>query len=89
MPRRRVAPRKIPGGRVSRERVETRKDGVWNVRPLTGEASTKDYRCPGCEQLIRPSTPHLVIWPVERPLLSAAAMDERRHWHTACWDRRH
>jgi hypothetical protein len=71
------------------ERVEVRKDGSWYVRSITGATSTKDYRCPGCDQVIRPATPHLVIWPVERPLLSASAMDERRHWHTACWARRH
>jgi hypothetical protein len=71
------------------ERIDARNDGSWHVRSITGATSTKDYRCPGCDQLIRPATPHLVIWPVERPLLSASALDERRHWHTACWARRH
>ena len=50
------------------------------VRPLTGLASTKPYRCPGCEQEIRPGTPHVVVWP-EYDLDAG----ERRHWHTACW----
>jgi hypothetical protein len=35
------------------------------------------------------ATPHLVVWPVEKALLSADAMDERRHWHAACWERKH
>ncbi|HVX45233.1 MAG TPA: hypothetical protein VHC49_15190 [Mycobacteriales bacterium] len=56
-------------------------DGVdYLVRSLTGLASTKPYRCPGCEQLVRPGTPHVVVWPEYDP--DAA---DRRHWHTACW----
>jgi len=31
----------------------------------------------------------VVAWPVEKALLSAEAIDERRHWHTACWSRKH
>jgi hypothetical protein len=30
----------------------------------------------------------MVVWPVEKPLLTADVIDERRHWHTACWTRR-
>jgi hypothetical protein len=50
----------------------------WVVRRLTGVSSTKTYRCPGCNQEIRPTTPHLVVWP-------SLAVDMRRHWHTPCW----
>jgi hypothetical protein len=88
MPRRRVAPRARPPLRTSPDRVEPRADGEWNVRRLTGAAATKDYRCPGCHQLIRPATPHVLVWPVLKPLLSDEAIDERRHWHTSCWTRR-
>ncbi|HMA46419.1 MAG TPA: hypothetical protein VKP11_04350 [Frankiaceae bacterium] len=52
----------------------------WVVRPVTGAAATKAYRCPGCQQEIRPATPHVVTWP-------AGQVDERRHWHTTCWRR--
>jgi hypothetical protein len=58
------------------ERVE---DG-FVVRHVSG-ATGKAYRCPGCDQEIRPATPHVVAWP-------EGAADDRRHWHTACWSAR-
>ena len=88
MPRRRAArpPRPL---RPAAERVVDKRDGQWYVRPITGATSVKTYTCPGCLQAITPATPHVVVWPVEKPLLSADALDERRHWHTSCWTRRH
>lgn len=59
------------------ERVE---DGHV-VRRVAGTASARPYRCPGCDQELRAGTPHVVAWPEGRP-------DDRRHWHTACWDAR-
>lgn len=59
--------------------VESHSDGDWVVRPLTGASATKPYRCPGCDQVIAPATPHIVAWPVDR------GSEERRHWHTPCW----
>ena len=53
----------------------------WKVRRITGSSSTKTYRCPGCDHEIRPATPHVVAWPIE-------AVDQRRHWHTPCWQAR-
>ncbi len=38
---------------------------VWVVSPIRGSTSTKDYRCPGCDQEIPPATPHVVVWPEE------------------------
>lgn len=70
------------------ERIVDKRDGQWFVRPITGATSVKTYTCPGCLAAITPATPHQVVWPVEKPLL-ADAIDERRHWHTACWTRRH
>ncbi|SNR92302.1 hypothetical protein SAMN04488107_0665 [Geodermatophilus saharensis] len=73
------------------ERVEEAGDGDWVVRSLTGAASTKPYRCPGCDQEIRPGTPHLVTWPAYArdsdldPWDTDSAADLRRHWHAACW----
>jgi hypothetical protein len=49
------------------------------VRSVSGEKG-KSYRCPGCLQEIRASTPHLVV--VEHD-----DVEGRRHWHTACWRR--
>lgn len=64
--------------------VESHPDGKWTVRKLTGSSATKTYRCPGCDQEIRPATPHIVAWPSDIP----QGADERRHWHTPCWTNR-
>jgi hypothetical protein len=63
-------------------------DGCWIVRSVPGSAATKAYRCPGCNAEIRPATPHVVAWPDTPGLLSQSPVDERRHWHTGCWQRR-
>ncbi len=52
----------------------------WQVRPVRGQAALKAYRCPGCDHEIAVGQPHLVTWPDEQ-------VDDRRHWHTACWRR--
>lgn len=71
---------------ASARNVESWPDGDWVVSHIRGSSSTKDYRCPGCSQLIRPATPHVVAWPNDSdPLTAASPLDERRHWHTACW----
>jgi hypothetical protein len=89
--RRRRDERPPPSGGGS-PRVEQWRGEQWSVRQVTGAASTRVYRCPGCQQSIPTATPHVVVWPVEPSLLGAAAgetgMDERRHWHTSCWSRR-
>ena len=63
-----------------REIVEM-SDGEWVVQRITGSASTKMYRCPGCDHEIRPATPHVVAWSADDP----KGADDRRHWHTPCW----
>ena len=78
-------PDPVPGP----ERVESWPDGDWVVRRVPGAASGKAYRCPGCDQEIAPGTPHVVAWPADGARMpGGAALDERRHWHTACWQRR-
>ncbi|OMQ14279.1 hypothetical protein A7K94_0217750 [Modestobacter sp. VKM Ac-2676] len=85
-PPRRPVPRSTP--------VEEATDGDWAVRPLTGAAGGKSYRCPGCDQEIRPGTPHVVTWPAYvrdsdlEPWDTESAADLRRHWHRICWDSR-
>ena len=66
------------------ETVEEHPDGDWVVRTITGATSTKAYRCPGCDQEIRPATPHVVAWPAE----GYGTVEDRRHWHKACWKSR-
>ncbi len=68
------------GYRGGVETVEEWRGEDYQVRRLTGSASTKPYRCPGCDQLIRPATPHVVAWPLADP-----EAGDRRHWHSACW----
>ena len=60
--------------------AEIKSDGRWIVRNIPGAAA--------CNQLIQPATPHLVAWPDQPGLLSESGLDERRHWHTSCWQRR-
>ena len=68
-------------------------DDEWVVRQVTGSAATRAYRCPGCDQEIRPATPHVVAWPASFRETEDdsdddtmdAGLAERRHWHTACW----
>ncbi len=60
------------------ESLESWPDGDWVVRQVTGSAATRPYRCPGCDQEIRPATLHVVAWP-------DGDLDARRHWHSPCW----
>jgi len=62
------------------ERYEDWRGERYCVRSVTGSAAAKDYRCPGCDQLVRAGQPHVVTWPVDD--LDAS---DRRHWHTPCW----
>jgi hypothetical protein len=68
--------RPVPSG----ERRETWRGEDYVVRSVTGAAAAKSYRCPGCDQEIRPGQPHLVTWPAHDSDAS-----DRRHWHTPCW----
>ncbi|WP_460768321.1 hypothetical protein [Mariniluteicoccus flavus] len=66
----------------------TKRDGGWLVRGIPVGRSEKAYRCPGCDQLVPVGAAHVVVWPREGSWLSASGLDERRHWHRACWERR-
>ena len=77
-------PRPLSLGGV--ETSERKSDGVWQVRTITGHAATKEYRCPGCQQVVRVGMPHVVAWPSVADGWSGG-VEERRHWHTACWRR--
>ncbi|WP_133696039.1 MULTISPECIES: hypothetical protein [Mycobacteriaceae] len=88
MPRRRPERRKssdlppLPGQR----RIELGADGFdYEVRPVPGARAVKNYRCPGCDHEIRSGTAHVVVWPVDH---GESGLDDRRHWHTACWSKR-
>jgi hypothetical protein len=63
-------------------------DGRWIVRTMSGSAAVKEYRCPGCSQVIRVGTPHVVVWPADPGWGSSTGSEQRRHWHNSCWERR-
>lgn len=68
------------GGR----RAESAPDGEWVVQHVRG--SEREYRCPGCDQVIAPGTAHVVAWREDD--LLGAGVEGRRHWHAACWQAR-
>lgn len=68
--------------------VVEKADGRWIVRPVTASSATKPYRCPGCDLVIPVALAHTVAWPDVPTLGSTSGLEERRHWHTACWSRK-
>lgn len=73
-----------PLGASTVTRRESGRDGEWNVRHVPGGTSVKDYRCPGCEQLVPSGAGHVVAWPAE----GFGGVEDRRHWHLPCWNAR-
>lgn len=63
-------------------------DGGWMVQRVSAGKAVKAYVCPGCGREVAAGTPHVVVWPSVPSIGSSSAVDERRHWHGACWDRR-
>lgn len=59
-------------------------DGSYVVRPVPGARATKTHRCPGCDHEIAPAVAHVVVWPAD----DFGGAEERRHWHTGCWNGR-
>jgi hypothetical protein len=72
------------GGRYGGfQQTETWQGEEWAVRHVAGaSAAGKRYRCPGCDQEILSAVPHVVAWP------EYGGVDDRRHWHQACWNAR-
>ncbi|MEE9242625.1 MAG: hypothetical protein V3U55_01000 [Mycobacterium sp.] len=98
MVKRRAAPaREAKGRKANRpnslptsQRIEMGADGSdYEVRPVPAARATKVYRCPGCDQEIRPATSHVVAWPADSgDALGPGMVEDRRHWHTPCWKQR-
>jgi len=70
------------GGRF----VEDGPDGSWTVQRVS--SSEKSYSCPGCRQEIGPGTAHVVAFASDSIFGADAALEDRRHWHSACWSAR-
>ncbi|KJK59862.1 hypothetical protein [Saccharothrix sp. ST-888] len=75
------APPSVPLGGALR-RTESYAGEEWVVQTVAGTAG-RHYRCPGCDQEIPPGVGHVVAWPGY-----GAGVDDRRHWHRACWSAR-
>lgn len=69
-------------------RRESAPDGEWMVRPVTARNAAKEYRCPGCSQVVRPGIAHVVVWQEDSLFGAQAALEARRHWHGYCWQSR-
>lgn len=66
-------------------RTEVRRDGRWNVQPVSAAQAVKAYLCPGCNLEIVPRLEHIVAWRSDGVMGDAAAITARRHWHSHCW----
>ncbi|MEU4040320.1 ATP/GTP-binding protein [Streptomyces collinus] len=77
---------RLRGRRAAKEGQESSE--VWNGEAWTvrhaasGGAEGQMYRCPGCDQALPSGVSRVVAWP------SNSAVQERRHWHKACWNAR-
>lgn len=71
---------------ASMPRTQTGPGGAdFTVRHISG--GDKSYVCPGCHQYIPSHTPHVVAWSNESLFGPDRGLEERRHWHTSCWNR--
>jgi len=71
--------------RTGYRRTETKRGTRYTVQPIGANNALKDYRCPGCNQIITPGTAHLVAWEEESIRGSNRGVEDRRHWHNHCW----
>jgi hypothetical protein len=70
---------------AGRRRTEDKRDGLWNVQPISASSATKNYTCPGCGLPIAPGIAHTVTWRADGLMGEADDVSARRHWHLHCW----
>jgi hypothetical protein len=75
--------RLLAGGRGSR--LEPGPGGE-DYHVAVSRSSEKTYVCPACRQDVPPLTEHVVAWAADGLFGPEAAAEERRHWHTRCWE---
>lgn len=66
-------------------RTEARRDGLWNVQPVSAASAIKTYVCPGCGLDVQPGQAHVTVWRADGLMGEAADIAARRHWHAHCW----
>lgn len=75
---------RLRGGSVPR--IEPGPAGEpYNV--ATSRLTESTFICPACGQVIPAQTAHVVAWATGHLFGEGVAVEERRHWHTACWER--
>ena len=65
--------------------TQAKRDGLWNVQPLSASNAVKVYVCPGCGLDIEPGLAHTVTWRADGIMGEADDLAARRHWHLHCW----
>jgi len=65
--------------------TQSKRDGLWNVQPVSAASAVKVYVCPGCGLEIEPGTAHTVTWRADGIMGEADDLAARRHWHLHCW----
>lgn len=65
--------------------TQSKRDGLWNVQPLSAPSAQKTYLCPGCGLEIEPGVAHTVTWRADGIMGEADDLAARRHWHLQCW----
>ncbi|WP_129658006.1 ATP/GTP-binding protein [Rothia uropygialis] len=81
----------LTGGDISRAlepqpRIERDSGGEWYVRYVPASGARKTYTCPGCGRRIAVGSAHYVVWRNDHIFGEQRAIEERRHWHSRCWD---
>lgn len=65
--------------------TQAKRDGLWNVQPLSAANAVKVYTCPGCGLEIEPGVAHTVTWRADGIMGEVDDLAGRRHWHLHCW----
>ena len=65
--------------------TQAKRDGLWNVQPVSASNAQKVYTCPGCGLEIEPGLAHTVTWRADGIMGEADDLAHRRHWHLHCW----
>ena len=63
-------------------------DGDWVVQHTKGNSSGKIYTCPGCHRDVPAHTAHVVAWRTDEEFGVGVGVENRRHWHTSCFNAR-
>ena len=70
---------------IGSKTTQSKRDGLWNVQPLSAASAVKVYLCPGCGLEIEPGVAHTVTWRADGIMGEADDLAARRHWHLHCW----